>query len=196
MASIILGTASLGDLRALGRIGLKTIAFYLVGSAFAVAFGLVAANLFAPGAGLDDQKRQAIVAEVEKNTEMVRKIEGAKAGVEEGGGVGQVLSRIIPSNPIKAMADGQMLPIIFFSILFGVALTMVGEGPRAGVVGFLDGVNEAMIVLVNGIMALAPYAVFAIITAVTAQLGIEFLLSLMRYALLTIGTMAAFYVIF
>lgn len=196
MASIILGTASLGDLRALGRIGLKTIAFYLVGSAIAVAFGLVAANLFAPGAGLDDQKRQAIVAEVEKNTEMVRKIEGAKAGVEEGGGVGQMLSRIIPSNPIKAMADGQMLPIIFFSILFGVALTMVGEGPRAGVVGFLDGVNEAMIVLVNGIMALAPYAVFAIITAVTAQLGIEFLLSLMRYALLTIGTMAAFYVIF
>ena len=196
MASIILGTASLGDLRSLGRIGLKTISFYLLGSAVAVTFGLVAANVFQPGSGLDDEKRQAIVAEVEKSDEMMRKIEGAERGAREERGIGDVLNNIIPPNPIEAMAEGRMLPIIFFSILLGIALTMVKEGPRSSVVGFLEGINDAMIVLVNGIMALAPYAVFAIITAVTAQLGIEFLLSLMKYALVTVGTMAAFYLMF
>jgi len=196
MASIILGTASLGDLRSLGRIGLKTISFYLIGSAIAVAFGLVAANFFQPGSGLDDERRQAIVAEVEKSEEMMRKIEGAERGAREERGIGEVLNSIIPPNPIEAMAQGRMLPIIFFSILLGIALTMVKEGPRSSVVGFLEGINDAMIVLVNGIMALAPYAVFAIITAVTAQLGVEFLLSLMKYALVTIGTMATFYLIF
>jgi Na+/H+-dicarboxylate symporter len=196
MASIILGTASLGDLRSLGRIGLKTIAFYLIGSALAVAFGLLTANLFQPGSGLDDERKQAIVAEVQKNEEMMRRIQGAEASAREERGLGQVLTEIIPANPIQAMAEGQMLPIIFFSILFGIALTMVKEGPRSGVMGLLEGINDAMIVLVNGIMAIAPYAVFAIITAVTAQLGIEFLISLMKYALVTIGTMVVFYVVF
>jgi Na+/H+-dicarboxylate symporter len=196
MASIILGTASLGDLRSLGRIGLKTIAFYLIGSALAVAFGLLTANLFQPGSGLDDERKQAIVAEVQKNEEMMRRIQGAEASAREERGLGQVLTEIIPANPIQAMAEGQMLPIIFFSILFGIALTMVKEGPRSGVMGLLEGINDAMIVLVNGIMAIAPYAVFAIITAVTAQLGIEFLISLMKYALVTLGTMVVFYIVF
>jgi proton glutamate symport protein len=196
MASIILGTASLGDLRSLGRIGLKTISFYLIGSAFAVACGLLAANLFQPGSGLDEQRKQSIVAEVRKNQELVRRIEGAEQAAGEERGLGRILTEIIPANPIQAMAEGQMLPIIFFSILFGIALTMVNEGPRSGITAFLEGVNDAMVVLVNGIMALAPYAVFAIITAVTAQLGVEFLISLMKYALVTIGTLAVFYFAF
>lgn len=283
-ASIILGVASLGDVRALGRIGLKTMAFYAVAISLAVTFGLFMANIFKPGAGLDEEKRDTIITEVQKEESFKQKTKGSEAAAaaivvragrenkallqeisdaeevedrhelalefreevknalageghvvaegerpdeliidrksytflrsldepgepvttqfflsEEAGrtrNIGDILLSLIPTNPIQSMAEGSMLPIIVFSIFFGIALTMINEGPRQKVVGVLEGVNDAMIVLVNIIMKLAPYGVFAIIVAVTATLGFEFLLSLIRYSLVTIGSMAIYLTVF
>jgi Na+/H+-dicarboxylate symporter len=127
---------------------------------------------------------------------MARRIADAREEGERTRNVGDILVNLIPSNPVKAMADGNMLPIIVFAIMFGLALTLIGEGPRNAVVAFMEGVNGAMIVLVNIIMAMAPYGVFAIIVAVTATLGFDFLISLIKYSAVTIGAMAVYLTVF
>jgi len=186
MASLIVGTASLGDLRKLGRIGLKTVTFYLVATALAVALGLVAGELFNPGAGLDPSVK----------AEMLTQYAGVSAQqlarATQHPSIGEMLVKIIPRNPFKAMADTEFLQIIFFSLLFGIALTILSEQRRKPVVDVLEAVNDAMIVLVKLVMRVAPIGVFALIAAVAAQFGYGVLLTLLKYVLVTIGTMVLF----
>lgn len=196
VASIILGTASLGDVRKLGRIGLKTLVTYGLFIVFAVAFGLLMANVFQPGSGFDEAKTEEIIAQVTSDADFQSKIASAQENSEKSRSIAQILLNMIPTNPIKAMVEQNMLAIIVFSILFGVALSMVREQPRLAVVNMLEGINEAMVKLVKIIMGLAPYGVFALIAAVTATLGIEFLLSLINYALVTIAAMVIYFTVF
>jgi Na+/H+-dicarboxylate symporter len=97
-------------------------------------------------------------------------------------GLKDVILDMIPRNPIQAMASGDMLPIIFFSIFFGAAVSVLPEERRDGVIKFVDGVNEAAMVMVHWIMELAPYAVFALIGAVLARFGADVLKSLLVYS--------------
>jgi Na+/H+-dicarboxylate symporter len=196
MASIILGTASLGDFRKLGRIGLKTLLFYGLATAVAVICGLTAANFFRPGGSVDAAKREAIMGQVLSDPSYRAAVENAERYGQQGQNVGDILLGLIPTNPIKSMADGNMLQVITFSILLGIALTLIAAGPRQAVLSVLEGINDAMVVMVKMIMSLAPYGVFAIIAAVVAQLGFEFLISLLNYALITLAVMAFFYVVF
>jgi len=186
MASLIVGTASLGDLRKLGRIGLKTVAFYLVATALAVALGLVAGEIFSPGAGLDP----AVKASMLSDYAGVSAEQLARATQKPT--IGELLVRIIPRNPFKAMADTEFLQIIFFALLFGIALTILSEQRRKPVVDVLETVNDAMIVLVKLVMRVAPIGVFALIAAVAAQFGYGVLITLLKYVLVTIGTMVLF----
>ena len=110
--------------------------------------------------------------------------------------IGDLLVRIIPRNPFRAMVETNFLQIIFFSILFGVSLTVLPEGRRKPVLDVLNGINDAMIVLVKLVMRIAPIGVFALIAAVAAQFGYGVLLTLLRYVLITIGAMAVFSVTF
>jgi Na+/H+-dicarboxylate symporter len=196
MASIILGTASLGDVRKLGRIGLKTILIYAIFIVAAVSFGLFMANTFQPGAGFSEEKTQEIIATVTADEELAGRITDAEARSQETRSVTAILLSMIPENPIRAMVEGNMLAIIVFSILFGIALTMISSEPRVSVMNVLEGVNDAMIELVRIIMTLAPYGVFAIIAAVTATLGIEFLLSLLNYAVVTLVSLVIYFTLF
>lgn len=186
MASLIVGTASLGDLRKLGRIGIKTVGYYLVATALAVALGLVAAEVFDPGAGMDEETKANMLADYAGVTEEQLQ------RVTERPGIGDLLVRIIPRNPFRAMAETDFLQIIFFAILFGIALTILAEQKRKPVLDFLDSVNDAMIVLVKVVMKVAPIGVFALIAAVAAQFGYGILLTLLKYVVITIGTMALF----
>jgi proton glutamate symport protein len=190
MASLIVGTASLGDLRKLGRIGLKTVAFYLAATAVAVALGLVAGEIFSPGAGLDPAVKASMLADYAG----VSAEQLARATQKPT--IGELLVRIIPRNPFKAMADTEFLQIIFFALLFGIALTILSEQRRKPVVDFLETVNDAMIVLVKLVMRVAPIGVFALIAAVAAQFGYGVLVTLLKYVLVTIGTMVLFTVTF
>ncbi|MGD2151991.1 MAG: cation:dicarboxylase symporter family transporter, partial [Gemmatimonadales bacterium] len=142
MASLIVGTASLGDLRKLGRIGIKTVGFYLVATALAVALGLLAAQSLNPGTGLDEDVKARMVEDYAGVT--AEQLER----VTERPSISDLLVRIIPRNPFQAMAETNFLQIIFFAILFGISLTLLAEERRKPVLDFLNGVNDAMIVLV------------------------------------------------
>jgi proton glutamate symport protein len=190
MASLIVGTASLGDLRKLGRIGVKTVSFYLVATALAVALGLLAAETLNPGVGLDEGVKARMLSDFAGVTaEQLQRL-GERPSIAD------LLVRIIPRNPFQAMVETNFLQIIFFAILFGVSLTILSEERRKSVLDFLNGVNDAMIVLVKLVMRVAPIGVFALIAAVAAQFGYGVLITLLKYVVITIGAMAVFTVTF
>ncbi len=190
MASLIVGTASLGDLRKLGRIGAKTVAFYLVATALAVALGLLAAEMLNPGLGLDEGVKARMLSDFAGVTaEQLERL-------AEKPSVADLLVKIIPRNPFRAMVETNFLQIIFFAILFGISLTILAEERRKAVLDFLNGVNDAMIVLVKIVMRVAPIGVFALIAAVAAQFGYGVLITLLKYVVITIGAMVVFMLTF
>jgi Na+/H+-dicarboxylate symporter len=190
MASLIIGTASLGDPKKLGRIGLKTVGYYLVATALAVGLGLVVATTLSPGAGLDPDV-QAELLSAYSGTD-----QDAMEALEQAPGLQDILFNIIPRNPFASMANMDMLQIIFFSLFFGMALTALSEAKRAPVIGVLDSVNDAMVVMVESIMKVAYWGVFILIAAVAGRFGYGVLLSLFKYVLVCIGTMVLFTVTF
>jgi Na+/H+-dicarboxylate symporter len=180
VASLVVGTASLGDLAKLGRIGGKTIAFYLVTTAIAVTIGLTVANVVKPGSRIDASTRDALSSRFEGDA--VSRMELA----ENAPRVIDTLLNIIPRNPIQAAANLELLPLIFFTIIFAAALSVIAPGRRAAVVTFFEGVNDASMVVIDWVMRLAPYAVFALIAAVVANFGTDLLMSLLVYSLVVV----------
>ncbi|MDH5803593.1 MAG: dicarboxylate/amino acid:cation symporter [Gemmatimonadota bacterium] len=180
VASLVVGAASLGDLRTLGRVGGKTVGFYMFTTAVAVSIGLLLSNVMKPGRGLTEESRQALAAEYGAQAE------GSIELANQAPSVVDMLLSMIPDNPVGAAANAQMLPLILFSILFGVAATMIREDRRKAVLGFFEGVNDISMQIIHWIMALAPYAVFALIASVTARFGFEILKSLMWYTLVVV----------
>ncbi|MBT8398302.1 MAG: dicarboxylate/amino acid:cation symporter [Gemmatimonadetes bacterium] len=190
MASLIIGTASLGDLKKLGRIGMKTIGYYLVATALAVAMGLAVAGAIQPGAGLDEEVKTQLLADYAGTNQ--ERLES----MQEPPGLQDILFNIIPRNPIAAMANMDMLQIIFFSLFFGIALTVLSEEKRKPLVNVLESVNDAMVVIVEMIMKIAPYGVFILIAAVAGRFGYQVILSLLQYVLVGVGTMVLFTITF
>jgi len=180
VASLVVGAASLGDLRSVGRVGGKTVAYYLITTSVAVSIGLILSNVIKPGSGLSDASRQALLAEY--GGEAAGRIDLA----QQAPGIVELLLNMIPRNPISAAANTEMLPLILFSILFGIAATTIREDRRRAVLGFFEGVNDISMQLIRWIMILAPYAVFVLIAGVTARFGFEILQSLLWYT----GTVA------
>jgi Na+/H+-dicarboxylate symporter len=190
MASLIIGTASLGDLKKLGRIGIKTVGYYLVATALAVALGLVVASALSPGAGLDPEVQADLMsAYAGTNQEQL-------SAMQEAPGLQDILFNIIPRNPFASMANMDMLQIIFFALFFGIALTVLTEAKREPVIGVLESVNDAMVVMVEMIMKVAYWGVFILIAAVAGRFGYSVLLSLLQYVLVAIGTMVLFTITF
>lgn len=160
LASLVVGTCGLGDVKKLGRIGGKTVAYYLLTTAFAVILGLILANVFSVGAGFvlpSDVK----AAEASKIPSVI-----------------DTLLNIIPTNPIKAAADGNMLQIIAFALILGSGIVVLGDKGKP-VFDFFDSLAEISYKITGGIMAFAPYAVFALITPVVAANGPKVLLPLL-----------------
>ncbi len=149
--SITLGVAGLGDPKKLGRIGFKTIAFFLVTTAIAIIIGLALAMIIQPGnVGNFDTA-------------------GAKFEAEEAPSTAETLLNIVPTNPIKAFAEGNMLQIIVFSIFVGYGITMLGKKSSA-LLNVVEQGNDLMMFLVNLVMKFAPYGTFGLIaTAVGSQ---------------------------
>jgi len=184
VASLVLGTATLGDITKLGRIGGKTMAYYLSTTAIAVCIGLVLSNLVSPGSRIDpaalEGLRSAYMAEGASRVEIAQRAPGLV----------EVILEMIPRNPVQAMASGDMLPIIFFSIFFGAAVSVLPQGRKSPLLGFFEGVNDAAMVMIHWIMKLAPYAVFALIGAVIARFGADVLKSLLVYSLTVLAGLA------
>ncbi|MBW3533867.1 MAG: dicarboxylate/amino acid:cation symporter [Gemmatimonadetes bacterium] len=176
VASLLVGTASLGDIRKLGRIGGKTLAYYMMTTAVAVTIGLVISQFVQPGARVDPTTRDELSAryggEAAGRMEMAAE---APSWVD-------TLLNMIPRNPVQAAAELDLLPLIFFTIVFGAALSLVEPKRREVVLTFFEGVNEASMVIIDWVMKLAPYAVFALIASVVANFGLDLLRSLLVYS--------------
>lgn len=158
--SLVSGAASIAPGR-LGRVGVKIIVYYLLTSVVAVVIGLILSNLFHPGAGLGIVGDTAIAG---KNSQAP--------------GLSQILLNIVPTNPIDAVAKGDVLPVIFFSVCFGIALSYVKDSKVPSVasgadtlVNVFSAAAEAMYKVVAGIMQYAPVGVFVLISIVFAQQG-------------------------
>jgi len=168
--SLVCGTAAMNDIRKLGSIGVKTVGLYLLTTCIAVSSAMALAFVFKPGVG---------VTGVDGSGDYVAK---------EAPTIWEVLANMFPTNPIAAMANGEMLQVIVFSILFGLALVVSGDAGKRVLKVFQD-LNEVVLKLVLVLMLIAPYGVFAKITIVFAEEGSSALLSLGEYFLLVIGAL-------
>jgi proton glutamate symport protein len=173
LSSLIVGAASLGDIKRVGRMGGKTLLWYLATITAAITIGLVAVNLIQPGMRLAPDAKERLVTEFQPD------VSGAIAPPD----VLDMLVNIVATNPINALAKGEMLQIVFFALMVGVSLTLVPAEKSRPVISFFDGLSETMIKMVGMIMTLAPYGVFALIAATVGEFGFEILGTLFWYAL-------------
>jgi dicarboxylate/amino acid:cation (Na+ or H+) symporter, DAACS family len=178
--SVTLGVASLGDLRRIGRIGVKTLGFFVATTTLAVVIGLTLANTMRPGESLDPAVRTALLAEyAPQAAERATQAEQARFGVE-------TFVNIIPRNPVGAAATGDMLALIFFSLVFGIALTRIAPERSAPVIRLLEGIADAVMVIIGFAMKFAPIGVTALIFGVTARFGLDVLRSLSLYVVMVL----------
>lgn len=190
-ASLIKGVASLSDISKLSRIGSKTIALYLVSTVLAVTTGLIIVNTVQPGKYFSEEKRIEFKEKYASKTEA--KMEAA-AQVKDQGPL-QFMVDIVPQNFIKASTSNKnMLQVIFFAILFGVAMIMLPEEKTVYVKGFFDGVNDIILQIVDMIMLMAPYGVFALLASLMVDFSdgdvnnvIELFSALGLYSLAVVG---------
>mgnify|MGYP003681878488 CR=1 FL=1 len=179
--SLMLGTASLGDIKKLGRIGLKTAVYFLITTVIAISVGLVLANTLKPGEGLNED----VKAELYKNYEP--KAEVGIQSLEEKPSLIEVLIDIVPKNPFVAFTKGNLLQVIFLAILFGIVLSLIQKEKSEIIIKILEALNDAIIQVVHIIMRVAPYGVLALIAAVIGQYGVDIIVTLLKYSLVVIG---------
>ncbi|BFL02297.1 MULTISPECIES: dicarboxylate/amino acid:cation symporter [Eisenbergiella] len=163
--SLVCGSMAIGDTRRLGKVGMKTIAFYLLTTAIAITVAILLASLINPGTGLD-----------------MGRIETTETAVGEKLSMADTLLQIIPTNPLGALASGEMLPIILFALIIGVILAHRGEKADT-VSSFFSQFNDIMMDMTMGVMKLAPVGVFCLIARTFAGLGLDAFLPLLKYML-------------
>jgi len=182
-ASVTTGVASLGDISRIGRIGGKTLLIFLGTTAIAVVVGLTLVNLIRPGESLDPSIQAQLLAEYGSQAdETVAASKGGLFGVH-------TFVNIVPRNPIAAAANGDMLGLIFFSLMFGIALTLLNKEVSAPVLRLLEGINQAIMIIIGFAMRLAPLGVTALIFGVTARFGFDVLRSLALYVLTVLAAL-------
>ncbi|MBP3621190.1 MAG: dicarboxylate/amino acid:cation symporter [Lachnospiraceae bacterium] len=162
--SLVCGSMAIGDTKTLGKVGVKTICFYIATTALAVVIALTVANIIDPGIGLDmDSVEKAEMTTTAEDTDMV-----------------ETLLNIIPKNPIGAMANGDMLPIILFALFVGIMLAKLGN--KADVVAsFFSQFNDVMMEMTMAIMKVAPIGVFCLIARTFANLGFSAFQPMLKY---------------
>ncbi|MBR9729399.1 dicarboxylate/amino acid:cation symporter [Shewanella intestini] len=159
--SLIVGVTSMQDTAKMGRIGFKSFAFYMATTSVAISIGLIIGYVMQPGAGL--------------NLESV----STQSAVKEAPSIMETLINIVPTNPVAALASGQILQVIVFAVALGVALVLIGERGKPAIAVF-ESLAEAMFKLTDMVMKLAPYGVFGLMAWVAGEYGLDMLLPLMK----------------
>lgn len=178
--SLALGTASLGDIKKLGRVGLKTFLYFTLTTAIAITIGLLAANILKPGMGLNEQVKQELLKNYQQAAQSKISVAQEKPSLIS------VLVNIVPTNPVKAMAEGEMLQVIFLALVFGLCLSLITPEKSKPILHFFDGINETVLQVVNLVMKFAPFGVLALLASIIGQFGLGILITLLKYALVTI----------
>lgn len=191
LASLIVGVANLGDISKLSRIGGKTIMAYLITTVIAITIGLLLVNFFEPGEKLPQETRDKLMLQFDDQA-------GSKASkaadIREQGPLQPIID-IVPENIISAAADnGSMLQVVFFAILAGIALLQIPKEKAKTFTAFFDALNDVIIKIVEYIMMLAPYGVFALMASLIVEIAgenpdsaVELLLALLKYTMVVLG---------
>jgi len=173
VTTLVSGVTAMGDPKKLGSLGARTIGLYMLTTLFAVSLGLAMGTLIKPGVGVQYNTASA---------EDLASVTGKMAAAEQAGGFVDRLLDIIPSNPVAALSDGQVLPTIFFSLMIGIGILFVGKAADP-VRHFFDSAAEVVMRITMMVMELAPYGVCALMAWVMATKGIEVLSNLLWLAI-------------
>ncbi|MCK5640451.1 MAG: dicarboxylate/amino acid:cation symporter [Gammaproteobacteria bacterium] len=161
--SLICGVCGLGDISKLGRVGLKSFLLFLMTTALAISLAMAVASLIGPGQGFEMAENAT-----------------SSFSAPEAPALSQVIINLVPTNPVAAYADGNMLQIIFFTIIFGVCILMIGERGKS-LIDLAERLNEVMMQVVNIVMHIAPYGVFALMAKTFSQQGLDLIIPMMSY---------------
>jgi len=184
IAALVVAVASVGDMKKLGKLGGKTLLYFEIVTTIALGLGLLAANLFHPGSGVDiTHLAKGDISAYEQTATATQK-----------NGFAETIVHIVPKNVFESMAQGDLLPIIFFSVLFGLGVAATGDKGKP-VLHFFEGVLEAMFWVTNQVMKAAPFGVFALIAVTVAKFGVGTLLPLGKLILVVYGTVVFFAVV-
>lgn len=176
ISTLIVGIAGVGDAKKLGRIGLKTIIYFEVITTVAIIVGITLANVFQPGHGIDMSTLATVdISQYEKTTEQVQS--GSHSLVS-------TILALIPSNLFASMAKGDILPIIFFSVLFGLGLSSLPKETKEPLLKVFKAVSESMFKVTHMIMRYAPIGVFGLISVIVANFGFASLVPLAKLVVL------------
>jgi len=175
-SALIMGVSEMGDIRALGRIGWKTLAYTVLLSGIAVGIGLVLVNVLKPGAGVDPHVAAQMLSEnAERSKEIVAGIHETPKGMD-------MLLSIVPSNVLQAASDnGAILSLMFFALMFGIGMVLSDEEKVAPLRRAVEGVFEVSMTLINLVIRLAPYAVACFMFNLAALFGFDLIIRLGAY---------------
>ncbi len=173
--SIVTGVAGVGSARALGRLFRKTFGWYVMTSLLAIVTGLLLVNMIRPGVA-DDLPVGQQLGLAAPTDELTAELSGRGAG-----DLINILLRMIPDNPLAAAAEGQMLPLIFFCLLYGIAVTMLPDSLRSVQVGFFEGLFGVMMRITSWVIRLTPVGVFGLMARMVATSGFDAFAPLARY---------------
>ncbi|MFV7443836.1 glutamate/aspartate:proton symporter GltP [Acinetobacter pittii] len=183
-STLILGIAGVGSTKSLGRLGFKTILYFEIITTIAILVGLVAANIFHPGSGIDmSQLVQSDISQYKHTTEEVQ---------SQSHGLIQTILSLIPTNIISSMAHGEMLPVIFFAVLFGIGLSSLPATTKDPLLNVFHAVSETMFRVTHIIMKYAPVGVFGLIAVTVANFGFASLIPLGKLVVLVYGAIFFF----
>ncbi|HWM92876.1 MAG TPA: dicarboxylate/amino acid:cation symporter [Thermoanaerobaculia bacterium] len=173
-SALILGVVEMGDPRRLGRIGLKTLLYTVLVSAIAVLIGVTLVNVLEPGTGISPELKARLTAGAAERASTLTSATAPKTGID-------LLIQIVPNNPVKSAAEGDMLGVMFFSLMFGIALAIVRTDATARLQDAIQGLYDVTMWLIGWVISLAPIGVAALLFTLTAELGYEILQQLALY---------------
>ena len=191
LASLIIGVSNLGDISKLSRIGGRTLFLFLITTVVSICIGLTLVNVFQPGATLPDSTRENLMALYEGDAGK----RAASASQLQDQSPLQPLIDMVPQNFFLATTDNAaMLQVVFFAILAGIALLQIPRSKAEPVMAFFDGFNEVITQIVNYIMVIAPYGVFALMASLIVEIAgddpdsaVSLLLALLKYSLIVLA---------
>lgn len=186
VSTLSVGVAALGSLKRLGRIGLVTLASFLLLTTLSTAFGLFVMNTVRPGQGLDRSLTERLMQTYASETKTAMGFaKDSKFGIS-------VLVDIIPRNPIKAAANGEMLAVIFFALMLGIGIAIVSKEAGKPLLDVMESLGHVTVAIIDLVMAVAPIGVFCLIFSVTSRFGLSLLVSLLKYVVTIVLSLAVF----
>ncbi len=179
-SAIVLSVSEFRDMAVLGRIGLKTLFVTVILASISVAIGLALTNFLRPGEAFDVKERENLIQKMQKTTEeKMAQAKKAKPFID-------VIIDIIPKNPIKALAEGDYLALMFFSLLFGIAVALCSPDRTQNLIGVLQAVFDVCLKIITFAMALAPFAVALLVFPIAVEIGFRVIETLGKFMLVVI----------